>query len=177
VVYKMTIKRNLSYLICFLTVCYLIFCFAHQGSTQESKTFKSAKDVFAADFILKDFTGKDYRLSDYKGKIILLNFMTTWCPGCRASVPYLKSIYTQFNRQGLIILNINVMESEGKVADFSQKIGLPYPTLMDREGVISRNYGVVGVPLKVLIDRKGRIICWNCRTLDKLLDKQFAGIR
>jgi len=71
------------------------------------------------------------------------------------------------------MLNISVMESEEKVAAFSRKYDVPYPILLDKEGTISRNYGVVGVPVKVLIDREGRIIRWNCRSLDKLIEKQY----
>lgn len=171
----MMIKRNLQFLICFIFAPCLILWFANQGSAQEHQTAKSTNDVFAADFTLKDHKGKDYRLSNYKGKIVLLNFMTTWCPECQSSVPYLKAIYARYNQRGLVMLNINVMQGEEKIAAFSKKYALPYPTLMDREGIISRNYGVVGVPVKVLIDREGRIICWNCHALDQLIEKQFAG--
>lgn len=154
---------------------FLNFYLAGPGFAQENQTAISTKDVLAPDFTLKDFNGKDFRLSNYKGKIILLNFMTTWCPECKASISYLKSIHAKFNQRGLIILNINVMQSEEKVAAFSKKNDLPFPTLMDREGKISKNYGVVGVPVKVLIDREGRISCWNSNTMDKQIEEQFAG--
>jgi len=165
----------MNYLITFILVPCFILCFAGQGSTQENRTADSTKDVPASDFILKDFVGKDYRLSNYKGKTVLLNFMTTWCPECKASASYLKSIHSKFSRQGLIIFNINIMQSEEKAAGFSKKYKLPYPTLMDHDGTISKNYGVVGVPVKVLIDREGRIICWNCNSMDKLIEEQFTG--
>jgi len=98
-VYQKMIKRNLKCLICFVLMHGMIICFANQGYTQENQINKgTTDDVFAADFTLKDTKGKNYRLSDYKGKIILLNFMATWCPECRTSTPYLKAIYSQHNR-------------------------------------------------------------------------------
>jgi peroxiredoxin len=151
----------------------LVFCFGNQGYTQENQIKSRMDDVYAADFTLRSLNGKDFRLSDYKGKVVLLNFMATWCPECRTSIPYLKAIYAQYNPQGLIMLSISVEEPEEKVAAFSKKNNLPYTTLLDREGTIARNYGVVGVPVKVLIDREGRIICWNCRSLDTQLEKQL----
>lgn len=165
----------MKYLINFILVLCLILCFAGQGFTQENRTDGSTKDIPAADFILKDLNGKDYSLSNYKGKTVLLNFMTTWCPECKASISYLKSIHAKFSQRGLIIFNINVMQSEEKAAAFSKKYALPYPTLMDHDGKISKDYGVVGVPVKVLIDREGRIICWNCNSMDKLIEEQFTG--
>jgi peroxiredoxin len=65
------------------------------------------------------------------------------------------------------------MESREKASAFSKKYSLPFPTLLDGEGKVYKSYSVVGVPLTALIDRNGRIICWNCRRLDKLLEKQF----
>ncbi len=34
--------------------------------------------VEAPDFMLKDLMGETIRLSDYRGKVVLLNFWTTW---------------------------------------------------------------------------------------------------
>ena len=34
----------------------------------------------APNFTLKDLSGKTRSLKDYRGKIVLLNFTTTWCP-------------------------------------------------------------------------------------------------
>lgn len=152
----------------------MIFCFANHGYTQENQINKgTTDDVLAADFTLRDIKGKNHRLSDYKGKIILLNFMATWCPECKTAASSLKAMYGRYNQKGLIMLNIDIMESEEKAAAFSRKYDVPYPTLLDKDGTIGKNYGVVGVPVKVLIDREGRIICWNCRSLDNLIEKQL----
>jgi len=36
---------------------------------------------------LLDIHGKNVTLSDVKGKIVFLNFWTTWCPECRIEMP------------------------------------------------------------------------------------------
>jgi len=168
-------KRRFQYLVCFLLICGII-SFGRPGAAQENPMNKDRTDnSYAADFTLRGLNGKDFRLNEYKGKVILLNFMATWCPDCRASVPYLKKIYARYNPQGLIMFNIDIEETEDKVTAFSKKYDLPFTTLLDRQGTIARSYGVVGVPVKVLIDREGRIICWNCRSLDMQLEKQLEG--
>ena len=166
-------KKSLRWLFSFILVCNISIFFCIPKVAQGEETAKTQDDDRAADFTLKDLDGRNVRLSDYKGKTILLYFMTTWCPECRTTVPKLKEIYSLYNTRGLVILNINVMESMKKASAFSKKYSLPFPTLLDEDGKVYQSYGVVGGPLMALIDRNGRIICWDCRRLDKLLEKQF----
>jgi len=156
-----------------LVSSFIVFFF-FQNAVQGEQTIRvKADDDYAADFTLKDITGRDVKLSDYKGRTVLLNFMATWCPDCRASIPHLKEIHSIYNANGLIIFNIDLLESRERATAFSKKYEIPYPVLLDGDGKVARSYGVLGVPVKVLINREGRIICWNCRSLDNLLEKQF----
>jgi peroxiredoxin len=158
-----------------LACCSLvIFFFVNAAAQAEQDSNTNAESYKASDFTLKDLRGQNVKLSTYKGKPILLNFMTTWCPDCRASIPHLKDIYSRYNSQGLIMLNVSVMETKEKVEAYSKKYELPYPTLLDEDGKISKEYGVVGVPVRALINREGQIICWNCRRLDQYLEMQFT---
>jgi len=166
-------KKSLRWLFSFILVCNIIIFFCTPNVSLGEEVTKTQNDDRAADFVLKDLEGRDVRLGDYKGHTILLYFMTTWCPECRSTMPKLKEIYSLYNTKGLILLNIDVMESQEKASVFSKKYDLPFPTLLDGEGKVYKSYGVFGVPLTALIDRNGRIICWNCRSLDKLLEKQF----
>ncbi len=168
-------RRVMRHFACFILISGMMFFFhVCESSAQGTSSINvKADEDYASDFILQDLNGKNVRLNDYKGNIILLNFMTTWCPECLASIPKLKAIHAQYVEKGLIIMNINIQEAKGKVTAYSKKHSLPYPTLLDPEGTIAKSYGVIGVPVKVLIDRDGRIICWNCRSLDKLLESNL----
>ncbi len=42
------------------------------------KITKIAESPDAPDFVLKDLEGKSYRLSNLRGKVVLVNFWTTW---------------------------------------------------------------------------------------------------
>jgi len=168
---KRTTQILMAGLVSFLLLFTLMMGFARESSADNAKTDES----YATDFVLKDLNGKDVRLSDYKGRPVLLIFMTTWCRDCLASLPHLKEIYQQYHGKGLVMININVQETQARMAAYAQKYALPYPTLLDPEGTMSRKFGVGGVPVKALIDRDGRIICWNCRSMDSLLEKQFEA--
>jgi len=166
-------KTSLRWLRSFILVFSVVIFFSVPYIAQEQGSARANQDDRALDFALKDLDGRNVNLSDYKGKTIVLYFMATWCPECRGAIPQLKEIYSLYNTKGLVFLMIDVMESKEKVAAFSRKYNIPYPILLDEEGKVYRSYGVGGVPVKALIDRDGRIICWNCRSFDNLLAKQF----
>jgi cytochrome oxidase Cu insertion factor (SCO1/SenC/PrrC family) len=42
------------------------------------KITRIAESPKAPDFVLQDLEGKSYRLSDLRGKVVLVNFWTTW---------------------------------------------------------------------------------------------------
>ena len=157
----------------FILICAIITYLSLQNIAQAEQNIQPNKPDRASDFTLKDLDGRIVNLSDFKGRTVVLYFMCTWCADCRAAIPGLKDIYSRYRAKGLVLLNINVMESREKTTAYAKKYDLPYPILLDGDGNVSRNCGVVGVPVKVLIDRDGWIICWNCRSFDSLLEKQF----
>jgi cytochrome oxidase Cu insertion factor (SCO1/SenC/PrrC family) len=49
-----------------------------QDMMASMKITRIAESPKAPDFVLKDLEGKSYRLSDLRGKVVLVNFWTTW---------------------------------------------------------------------------------------------------
>ena len=166
-------KTSLRWLSSFILVCSVVIFFSVPYIAREQGSATAKQDDRALDFTLRDLDGRNVNLSDYKGKTILLYFMATWCPECRSTIPRLKDIYSLYNAKGLVLLIIDVMESKEKAAAFSRRYSLPLSILLDEDGKVCRSYGVVSVPVRALIDSNGRIICWNCRSFDSLLAKQF----
>jgi peroxiredoxin len=123
----------------------------------------------APNFVLKDLKGRQFKLSDHKGKPVLLIFTATWCPYCRDEIPRLKDIYNAYEKHGLVMINIDIQESQEKVSMFAAKYKIPFRTLLDKTGDVADAYGVRGVPTMVLINREGNIVCWQCRSVDTLL--------
>ncbi len=123
----------------------------------------------APDFALKDLTGKYVSLSGYKGKVVYLLFGATWCPYCVAEIPKITEIHAKYSQKGLVLLNIDILESREKVLAFANRKKLVFPVLLDDDGEIAQRYGVIGVPTKVLIDRTGKVVCINCPSIEEKL--------
>jgi peroxiredoxin len=129
--------------------------------------------ITAPDFSLQDITGKTWRLSDYRGKLVFMDFTTTWCPWCLRDIPILKKIYDQYRGQDFVFLSIYIQESQRKVASFAGKHALPYAVLLDTEGKVARIYNIRGVPTKVIVARDGTIACWMCSDVEGFLGRML----
>ena len=128
--------------------------------------------VPAPDFTLTDQFGKEHRLSDYKGKLVLLNFWTTWCTYCREEMPSLEKIYQEYgkNTEDVVILGVanpktaaspnNQDATEAEVSAFIAKGGYTYPTLMDRTGEIFNMFGIRSFPTTFLINQDGNVFAY-----------------
>lgn len=123
----------------------------------------------APDFILKDLDGEKIRLADYRGKVVLLNFSTTWCPHCKKMPPYLNELLRKYGDNGLEIINVDIQEPLKKVRSFAARYDIKYRVLLDERAAAAKAYSIRGVPSLILVDKNGTIVCRQCRSLDKLL--------
>ncbi len=119
---------------------------------------KFEEPVVAPDFTLNDLKGNQITLKDHRGRIVFLNFWATWCPPCRREMPSMERLYKQLKDRGLVILAVDMQESEKLVKAFMSEFSLSFPALLDRNGDISSLYGIVGLPSTYIIDREGMII-------------------
>jgi peroxiredoxin len=131
---------------------------------------KIAVNAAAPDFILKNLKGQEVSLGSLRDRPVLLVFGTTWCPYCREEIPRIKDIFQKGREKKLEVLNIYINEPEAKVGAYAAKYELPYPVLLDKDGKVAERYQVRGVPMLVLLDRQGKIVCYQCRDLDAMLN-------
>lgn len=53
---------------------------------------------------------------------------------------------------------IDIREDAKKAADFAEKLGMPFPVLLDSDGSVASAYGIRGIPAHFIIDRNGKIL-------------------
>ena len=124
---------------------------------RDGGAFLPERGFSAPDLILETPDGQAMRLSDYRGQVVLINFWATWCPPCRAEMPAIQKVYDQYREQGLVVLAVNLMETDAKVTAFADQIELTFPILMDRDGSVSDRYRVRSLPTTFFVDRSGVI--------------------
>lgn len=79
--------------------------------------YTARKPVPAADFELRTLEGKTVRLSDFRGKVVLMNFWTTWCSACVGEMPALVALQKKHG-DNLVIIGVSldyVPDSHGHI--------------------------------------------------------------
>ncbi len=109
-----------------------------------------------------DLTGKPVSLSQYKGKVLLVDFWATWCPGCIAEMPNVCAAYGKYHSQGLEIVGVTLdnKNSKQKVQNFITARNMPWREIYDGKFWSAANamaYGLHGIPFSLLVGRDGKI--------------------
>lgn len=102
--------------------------------------------------------GQTVSLGGLRGRVVLLNFWTTWCLECRPEMPAFEQLHRDLAAQGLTILGINVREDAPAIRGYAKELGLTFPLVLDPKGKITALYGVIGLPTTFLIGRDGRAV-------------------
>jgi thiol-disulfide isomerase/thioredoxin len=111
----------------------------------------------APQFSLQTLDGARFSSASLRGKVTLVQFWATWCPHCRADQPAVDQVARTFAGQGLVVLAVDVGESEEAVAKYLRQHPRACRIAMDENKNLSARFGVSGYPYYVAIDRAGRI--------------------
>jgi peroxiredoxin len=117
----------------------------------------------APELRLSKLKGGLVSLSDYRGRVLLLNFWATWCPGCVEELPALEKLYKKHEAGGLSVLAASLDEKRDPVAAFVEKLGLTFPIVM-ADAKAAAAYRVAGLPMSYLIGSDG------------VVRKRYAGV-
>lgn len=105
-----------------------------------------------------DRKGTKIRFAQLKGRPLLVNFWTTWCPPCVEEMPSMDRIQARFRGQGLLVLPL-VRDPGGPKAalDFYERHKIKHlPALADRWGKVTYKNRIGALPQTMFIDREGR---------------------
>lgn len=119
------------------------------------------KDELAPNIILQNLQGETVELSDYKGKNVVLNFWTTWCPPCKEEMPHIQDYYEKYkNEQNVEVLGVNLTfstDSEKNVKQFVESYNLTFPVLLTYDEEVEKLYLIKTIPSTFFLDEEGRI--------------------
>jgi thiol-disulfide isomerase/thioredoxin len=89
------------------------------------------------------------------GKPVVVVFWATWCPYCRAFMPYLKGIQADYAAQGVKIVAINAKEDgRGDPRAYVQGLGFT-PIAVANGDAIAASYGIQYIPGLLIVDGAG----------------------
>ena len=128
----------------------------------------------APGFYLSDQNGKFYRLSDFSGKVIYVNFWTTYCSPCIASIPEKNLLVEEFSDQSFELLNICLYSKPELWSSIIEEHDFAGTHLICKGNWSSRlqdQYLIHSFPQYALIDSEGKIISNKCNKPEDIVDQ------
>lgn len=119
------------------------------------------KGTNAPDISLLSLSGeKQKKVSDYRGKVMVLEFWATWCPGCQPAMAELQTYAKQYpnwrNKVALIALSLD--EDRERAAKHVQRQGWTKTDNFWASREDAHNlYRFSGIPMVYIIDQQGKI--------------------
>lgn len=108
-------------------------------------------------FRAKTTNGQQFNNESIKGKVVLFEFWTTWCKYCAEEASMVDDVAQEFASQGLIVLAVDVLESDKVVQKYLAEHPRSVPIVLTKDTNLAAMYNAQSYPIYVLIDRDGNI--------------------
>jgi thiol-disulfide isomerase/thioredoxin len=102
-------------------------------------------------------TGERFTNDSIRGKVVLLEFWTTWCGFCAEEAAFVDKIGRELAPKGLILLAIDVGESKKTVKKYLEQHPRNCRLVMMEDTNLAAMYQANVYPIYVVIDRDGYI--------------------
>jgi peroxiredoxin len=126
-------------------------------------------------------SGQEISMQDLRGKIVLVNFWATTCPGCIQEMPELIDTYNRYRERGFEVVAVAMAyDPPSQVANYTRKNNLPFPVALDLQGDIAAAFNDVKLtPTSYVVDQQGRIVrnvvgVLDFKALHSMLDEQLG---
>jgi len=93
------------------------------------------------------------------GKVVLINFFTTWCGPCQMELPHIERIWAEFkNDVRFDLVVVGRQEPAETLRAYRQKHQFSFPIAADPEGDVFSLFAKESIPRTILVSSEGRIV-------------------
>ncbi len=158
----------------------------HHPKHESAATFRQKLVVLSERAVvegtIRNLAGDQLDLTAYRGKVVVLDFWTTWRGPCKASLPTIRSMARRSEKQPLVVIGINGDQTQQAFAKYVEKEDITWPQYWDQQTRTSKPaFGIKGYPTFVVLDHEGKPIYrasgWNDQIERTLRAKTASAIR
>jgi|ERR1041385_7713037 peroxiredoxin len=111
--------------------------------------------------VMPTFEGQTLSLNHFDsgqggGHRMVVNFFSTDCRECKATLPALQHIY-EGQSSSLVIVGVCEDESASRAREFVNGLGLSFPVVHDPKGSVAKLYEVEGKSATFVMTPRGRV--------------------
>jgi peroxiredoxin len=111
----------------------------------------------AAEIGLNDLSGKRVDLASLKGKVVIVDFMASWCAPCKQELPVLDRLYKKYKGPGLVVIAVSVDQDLENLQALLKQLKVSFPVVHDKAHGVAGRYEPARMPSSYVVDRKGII--------------------
>lgn len=144
-----------------MIVVILGFYVLSQPARSPGSSGSMAPDFQLQEVTVQGLTDNMIRLSSFRGKVIVLEFMMSWCHYCQEMAPSVAYLNDKYSGQDVVFLSVAGTESGAtaqSTAEFMTERGATWTHVLDKDNSVFRTYRVQGTPSYFIIDKSGRIL-------------------
>lgn len=113
-------------------------------------------DVPAPAIQLTALNGQPVDSDAMRGEVLVLDFWATWCAPCRAALPRLAELHSEYSSRGVRVVGLSTDEDAALVRRAMESGGVNYPVALATPAVWNA-YRVSSLPMIILVDREGTV--------------------
>jgi thiol-disulfide isomerase/thioredoxin len=91
------------------------------------------------------------------GKVVIIDFWTSWCAPCKASFAAYGRINSEFGAKDFEILAISEDQDEASYLSFAKKVNASFWVARDAGQNLARAANIPTMPTSYVLDRTGRV--------------------
>jgi peroxiredoxin len=91
-----------------------------------------------------------------RGKVVVLNFMASWCVPCSQEAPGIERVWNQYRSRDVVVLGVDTADASEDARAFIRKHKLTYPVVRSIGYSLWGPYGLTGVPETRVIGKNGK---------------------
>jgi len=97
-------------------------------------------------------------LAAWKGKVVYVDFWASWCVPCRQSFPWMNAMHSQYGKDGLVIVGVNMDQNRADADAFLRQYPAAFTVRFDPQGRLAQNFKLRGMPTSALLGRDGKVL-------------------
>jgi thiol-disulfide isomerase/thioredoxin len=140
-----------------LCVVFLMVSLALAQSVHRDITIEDDREP-APRFHAKTLQGEQFTNDSTKGKVVLFQFWTTWCPYCKSEEGLVNDLTAEFADNGLVVIAVDVAESKKVVQQYLKDHPRKCHIVMTGDTNLAAMYAANRYPVYVVVDRDGKIV-------------------
>lgn len=90
-----------------------------------------------------------------KGKVVLLNFWFTSCPGCKVEYTGLQALKARFKNQDEVVFISIANDDAAYLENFLKKNPLNFEHVASGKSIADNYFKVLGYPTNIIVDQNG----------------------